>query len=872
MEKLKVRAHTCYLSNTGYASHARGFFRELSKYVDLRVRNFNWESADKLKKYINDTDLEVLDQITLSVSEDQRRDFNIANVDEFKEFNWKNSPDGFKQDVDIVLIESTHHYFFEEYNAKYKIAYTVWESTQIPEHFLGIIQKFDAVWVVSKWHRDCLIKQGVEPDKIWIVPEGVDSDFNSDNKFSLVDEYNDDRFKFLFFGRWDYRKSVPEIIQSFLEEFGPDEPVDLVLSADNPFSIDGLNSTEERLNHYGLNSDKIKVKHFPSREDYVSYLHNGHAMITCARSEGWNIPLCEAIAAGIPVTYSNWGAQLEFCEGLGNPVDIISEVPAIEGEGKSYRKGFTFTGNYCLPDYQHLKKVLRHIYQNYSSEKQKAIEYSKQIRDRFNWVRIGEIGFEVLQNTINSNKKIGVCLSSQPNFETSLEQFKNLGVDTLMVSDKPIYDSNFLIYSNQIVDQVTTSIEFAKNLGYSKINFILWGNQFSFKLSLPTQEIKNLYESKRSELETPKISLNFIDGPHVDVFCSKPSKYIVSFIDSVNNELVYQTTIDNNCWCAPNRRYFTDWLIQVHDESNNLILNHKFDAKDKNVFVCLESGSLGDSIAWFSGIDEFRKKHQCKMIVSMFKSELFKSKYPEIEFIPPGSGVNNLYALYRIGWYYVDGNIDINRHPIDPKARPMQATSFDILGVPFEQVRPLISLPDLPSQIEGDYVCIGMHATAQSKYWNNPTGWQELVDWFNSIGYKVVLISKEAGAFMGNNPPANIIDKTGDLPLEDRILDLKHAKMFIGVGSGLSWLAWVVGTPVTLISGFSNPQTEFIGDDVLRIFNPDSCNSCFNRHMLDGGDWWWCPDYKGTERQFECTKSITGQMVISKIQDFLTKL
>ena len=42
---------------------------------------------------------------------------------------------------------------------------------------------------------------------------------------------------------------------------------------------------------------------------------------------------------------------------------------------------------------------------------------------------------------------------------------------------------------------------------------------------------------------------------------------------------------------------------------------------------------------------------------------------------------------------------------------------------------------------------------------------------------------------MGNKIPTGVIDKSGDLPLEDRIGDLKNAELFIGTSSGLSWLA-----------------------------------------------------------------------------------
>ena len=52
-------------------------------------------------------------------------------------------------------------------------------------------------------------------------------------------------------------------------------------------------------------------------------------------------------------------------------------------------------------------------------------------------------------------------------------------------------------------------------------------------------------------------------------------------------------------------------------------------------------------------------------------------------------------------------------------------------------------------------------------------------------------------------------DFTGNRPLQERLSLLHHADFFIGLGSGLSWLAWAADTPVVMISGFSHPSTEF---------------------------------------------------------------
>jgi hypothetical protein len=73
----------------------------------------------------------------------------------------------------------------------------------------------------------------------------------------------------MIFGRWDYRKYSMEMVKAFHEEFGPDEPVELILSADNPYPVDKMNSTEERLKYYGFDkNENIIIKHFPSRRIY----------------------------------------------------------------------------------------------------------------------------------------------------------------------------------------------------------------------------------------------------------------------------------------------------------------------------------------------------------------------------------------------------------------------------------------------------------------------------------------------------------------------------------------------------------------------------------------------------------------------------
>ena len=159
------------------------------------------------------------------------------------------------------------------------------------------------------------------------------------------------------------------------------------------------------------------------------------------------------------------------------------------------------------------------------------------------------------------------------------------------------------------------------------------------------------------------------------------------------------------------------------------------------------------------------------------------------------------------------------------------------------------------------YVCIAIHSTCQCKYWNHANGWNEIVKYLNSKGYVVKHISKEQGEYMGNSPPEGVEDCTG-ASIPETMKLLKDSELFIGISSGLSWLAWGVGVPVVIISGFTAPFCE-PQEGIERVHNPNVCNSCFNdpNIQFDPGDWNWCPRNK----DFECSKTITPEMVIERI-------
>ncbi|WP_025840497.1 glycosyltransferase family 9 protein [Asaia platycodi] len=96
-------------------------------------------------------------------------------------------------------------------------------------------------------------------------------------------------------------------------------------------------------------------------------------------------------------------------------------------------------------------------------------------------------------------------------------------------------------------------------------------------------------------------------------------------------------------------------------------------------------------------------------------------------------------------------------------------------------------------------------------------------------GYRVICIDRDRVSGSGtiwHHLPHGAEDMTGQIPLSERARWLRHASFFIGLSSGLSWLAWAAGCPVVLISGFTEPYNEFATP--YRVINRNVCNGCSN--------------------------------------------
>lgn len=354
-------------------------------------------------------------------------------------------------------------------------------------------------------------------------------------------------------------------------------------------------------------------------------------------------------------------------------------------------------------------------------------------------------------------------------------------------------------------------------------------------------------------------------------------KWRVRLRDLDTGNILFQSE-NQGAFVSSAKRYYVRIGIQAWelDDAGNAteVFSHDYDASGRDVIIQLPVGTIGDTLGWFPYAARWAEAHGARVTCAMGAPiiPLLRDAYPAIEFVTHEELVerqiaDRAYATYNIGLYFTDS--DNTHQPTDFRQVGLHRTAAYILGVSPREEPPRLVLTDDSRLIDEPYVCISVQASTQCKYWNNPRGWREVIAFLRQRGFRVICIDQKpehGSGIVWNHVPNGAEDQTGDRPLQERARWLKHAAFFIGLSSGLSWLAWATGTPVVMISGFTHPTNEF--ETPYRIINWHACNSCWNdpRLLFDHNDFLWCPRHKDTARQFECTRLITPEQVIATLR------
>jgi len=199
-------------------------------------------------------------------------------------------------------------------------AFRWWPRTRARLVYAASCRRADAIITVSESSRRNIVRfYGVDPNKISIVPPGVDDIFRPiDDEARLAERrrayFPDGRPFVMFVGKMTARRHVPDLVDAFAA-FVRRENAPHGLLLVGPDTVG--HSLPERFAKLGI-TDRVHWKQFASHEELVEAYNAADVFVYPSDYEGFGMPVLEAIACGTPTITLDNSAFPEFAGGIAH--------------------------------------------------------------------------------------------------------------------------------------------------------------------------------------------------------------------------------------------------------------------------------------------------------------------------------------------------------------------------------------------------------------------------------------------------------------------------------------------------------------------------------------------------------------------------
>jgi glycosyltransferase involved in cell wall biosynthesis len=290
----------------------------------------------------------------------------------------------------VVRISYPHNY--SDFSDKKTVIYGTSEHKTLSPSSFRSYEDFKAtigrsnvtVWTPSNWSAEGFYRQGFSKEQVVIVPHGVDVNTfrpSPEKRDRLRKQLGLNGFVFMSIGAMTPNKGIDLLLRAFAVVLAKRPEVRLFLKG-----ADGLYSSNKMLERYlaNLSAKDREVVHkscmyhgsFLSMADMAGLYQVADAYVSPYRAEGFNIPVLEAAACGVPVICTAGGSTDDFVsDDFARKIDS-KVVPCLNDDE---------AGEMLAPDLDHLIHQMLTVAENAEWRQKAALASVSYARKFFTW-------------------------------------------------------------------------------------------------------------------------------------------------------------------------------------------------------------------------------------------------------------------------------------------------------------------------------------------------------------------------------------------------------------------------------------------------------------------------------------------------------
>lgn len=294
--------------------------------------------------------------------------------------------------------------------AKVRCAILNYESSILPTEWAQYHHYVDYLLPSSEYCEDIFIRAGIPQEKIVVLPLGID--FETLNK--PLDNYElktKKRFKLLNISIPHARKNIPLLMEAYFNEFSADDDICLVIKTTTAerketFEIDVLAAYNHLKQKYKKTLPEVEfIEH--RFTNIATLYHKCDALINVAASEGFGLPLLEAMVCSKPVIAPRYGGVLDFLE--HNVNSLLIDTIEIKAPAEYQYWNANPNAAIGLPIIHSIQENMRKMYKHYTELRDNFLPNMKKTIKEYTWENSAKIILNLYEGQ-RPKKKYGELL------------------------------------------------------------------------------------------------------------------------------------------------------------------------------------------------------------------------------------------------------------------------------------------------------------------------------------------------------------------------------------------------------------------------------------------------------------------------------
>ncbi|MHB0869706.1 MAG: glycosyltransferase [Chloroflexota bacterium] len=250
------------------------------------------------------------------------------------------------------------------------VGITMFETDRLPAGWADACNQMDEIWVPCRFNRESFARSGVDPERIQVVPFGMDASRYDPSAVRPMEIPGRRGFAFLSTFQWNKRKGWDVLLKAYLSAFISEDDVCLVLRSypdriKTPTIRERIDQYVRRLGHDPARVPTIiLLEEFLSDEQMPTLYAAADAFVLPTRGEGWGIPFMEAMASALPTIATRWSSHLDFMNDENSYLIDVEGLVPVDPEQTVENPLYTADQQWAQPSVAHTAALMRHVFEN----------------------------------------------------------------------------------------------------------------------------------------------------------------------------------------------------------------------------------------------------------------------------------------------------------------------------------------------------------------------------------------------------------------------------------------------------------------------------------------------------------------------------